>query len=160
MRRWLPALIVLIIIARFSSQPFAEQDLRPEIARYGLLVQAVQKLPPVRFSYDGQAVDSRLDPAGFIQFWLRKGAHIFIYGLLGLVLAYGLKTKGMEGFRRWLAAAVLVLVIAIFDEWNQQSVPGRTGREADVLLDMAGFLFLAMAWKICRLPLRLIRKRT
>ncbi len=73
----------------------------------------------MRFSYDGQVVNSRLDPADFIQFWLRKGAHIFIYGLLGLALANALKAKGLEGFRRWLTAGALVLVVAAFDEWNQ-----------------------------------------
>ncbi|MCL6612426.1 MAG: VanZ family protein [Peptococcaceae bacterium] len=159
MRRWLSVLVVLLIIARFSSQPFAGQDLRPEIERRGRLVQAVREMPPVRFSYDGQAVDSRLDPADFVQFWLRKGAHIFIYGLLGLALAGALKARGLKGFGRWAAAAALVAAVAVLDEWNQQSVPGRTGRAADVFLDLAGFLFLGLAREACRLPLRLIRKK-
>jgi hypothetical protein len=61
-----------------SSQPFAEQDLRPEIGRHTCLVEKVRELPPVSFSYSGQLVDNRRAPVDFIQFWLRKGTHVVI----------------------------------------------------------------------------------
>ncbi|WP_073167016.1 hypothetical protein [Desulfofundulus australicus] len=43
-------------------------------------MEKVRELPPVSFSYSGQLVDNRRAPADFIQFWLRKGAHVVIYG--------------------------------------------------------------------------------
>lgn len=67
MRRWLLVLVVLLTIARFSSQPFAGQDLRPEIERRGRLVQAVREMPPVRFSYDGQALIAPADRIWYIE---------------------------------------------------------------------------------------------
>jgi hypothetical protein len=74
----------------FFQPAFAEQDLRPEIGRHTSLVERVRELPPVSFSYGGQPVDSRRAPADFIQFWLRKGAHVLLYGALGMVLAAAL----------------------------------------------------------------------
>lgn len=145
----------LLIIAHFSSQPFADQDLRAEIAQRQRLVQVVQKLPPVRFSYDGQEVDSRRAPVDFIQFWLRKGAHIFLYGFLGLVITYALKAGGIKGVKSWLLAGGLLLLAALLDERNQLRIPGRTGRPADVFLDLSGYVFFALVWQMCKLPLRL-----
>ncbi len=155
------SLIVLVCLAavmHFSSQPFAEQDLRPELERHGRLMQVIRKLPPVHLSYDGQVVDSRQDPAGFIQFWLRKGAHIVLYGVLGLALSGALGMARPKGVRRWLVAGMLVALAASLDEWHQLSVPGRTGRAADVLLDLAGFLFLASGAGLFRLVVGTKRK--
>jgi VanZ family protein len=138
--RWLLVGTCLLAIAYFSSQPFAEQDLRPEIRRHAGLVERVRELPPVSFSYSGQMVDSRRAPADFIQFWLRKGAHVVIYGALGLSLAaalYGLNRK------RWFLAGVILVLVAALDEWHQTFVPGRTGRAVDVLVDLAGYAVLA-----------------
>ncbi|MGO0121839.1 glycosyltransferase [Desulfothermobacter acidiphilus] len=60
---WLLAIACLAAIAYFSNQPFAEQDLRPEIERHPGLMERVRELPPVSFSYSGQPVDSRRAPA-------------------------------------------------------------------------------------------------
>ncbi|AEG15622.1 hypothetical protein Desku_2068 [Desulfofundulus kuznetsovii DSM 6115] len=89
--RWLLVGACLLAITYFSSQPFAEQDLRPEIGRHAGLVERVRELPPVSFSYSGQLVDNRRAPVDFIQFWLRKGTHVVIYEALGLSLAAALE---------------------------------------------------------------------
>ncbi|SHJ68451.1 VanZ family protein [Desulfofundulus thermosubterraneus] len=130
----------LLAIAYFSGQSFAEQDLRPEIWRHTGLVEKVRELPPVSFSYSGQLVDNRLAPADFIQFWLRKGAHVVIYGALGLSLAAALERVNK---RRWFLAGMILVLVAALDEWHQTFVPGRTGRAVDVLVDLAGFVVLA-----------------
>ncbi|WP_334110906.1 VanZ family protein [Thermodesulfitimonas autotrophica] len=144
---WLAVLLMAALIAHFSNQPFADQDLRPELSRRAWLMQRVRTLPAARFSYDGQQVDSRRDPAGFVQFWVRKGAHVFFYSLLGLLLAQALAASGLRGGARWLGAAGLLLVVAAGDEHHQLAVPGRTGRLLDVLIDLAGFGLLAgIAW--------------
>ncbi|MGB9826428.1 MAG: VanZ family protein [Desulfofundulus sp.] len=141
--RWLLVGTCLLAIAYFSSQPFAEQDLRPEIWRHAGLVKRVRELPPVSFSYSGQLVDNRRAPADFIQFWLRKGAHVVIYGALGLSLAAALDGAGSGGRRRWVLAGVILVLVAALDEWHQTLVPGRTGRAVDVLVDLAGYTVLA-----------------
>lgn len=138
--RWLLVLLCFSVIAYFSGQPFAEQDLRPEIRRHPGVVEKVRELPPVRFSYSGQPVDNRRAPADFVQFWLRKGAHVVIYGALGLLLAAAL---GGMGKKRWFLAGMILILVAALDEWRQTFVPGRTGRVVDVLVDLAGFVLLA-----------------
>ncbi|WP_165613302.1 VanZ family protein [Desulfofundulus thermosubterraneus] len=151
--RWLLVGACLLVIAYFSSQPFAEQDLRPEIRPYAGLVERVRELPPVSFSYSGQPVDSRRAPADFIQFWLRKGAHVVIYGALGLSLAAALGGTGSGGRRHWMLAGVIVVLVAALDEWHQTFVPGRTGRALDVLVDLAGFVVLAFLPETHLIPL-------
>lgn len=154
--RWLPVLLWLAVIAYFSNQPFAEQDLRPEISQHKWLIGKVYEIPPVRFSYDGQPVDSRGDPAGFIQFWVRKGAHVLAYGVLGLLLVAALGAAGFGGAGMWLLTAAVLVVVAALDEQHQLGVPGRTGRVLDVLVDLAGFglvAFLAWLAKLAGKPL-------
>jgi VanZ family protein len=134
---WLLVFVVFSLILYFSNQPFKAQDLRPILEKHQRLLQVVQRFPYVSFAYDAEFIDSKADPAGFIQFGLRKGMHVFLYGLLGLTLMVAL--NGRDKKRPWLAVLVLLLVAAC-DEWHQLSVPGRTGRLLDVLLDFGGFL--------------------
>ncbi|WP_072871673.1 hypothetical protein [Desulfofundulus thermosubterraneus] len=65
-------------------------------------MEKVRELPLVSFSYGGQPVDNRLAPADFIQFWLRKGAHVLLYGALGMAMAAALGGTGSGGRRRWM----------------------------------------------------------
>lgn len=150
--RWALVLLLLGLITFFSNQPFAEQDLRPRIARHPQLVQKVQNLPPVSFSFGGQPVDSHHDPAGFVQFWLRKGAHVAVYGALGLALAAALGALGVSSARRWALALLVLALVAALDEWHQTSVPGRTGRALDVLVDLGGICALRPCRLACLAP--------
>ncbi len=84
----------------------------------------------------------------FIQLFLRKGAHMVVYGLFGLIAAFSLGSKGLW---RWVGAGFLVALVAVLDEWHQTSVPGRTGCALDVLVDTAGFLLFAAVAGVCRL---------
>jgi len=70
-------------IAYFSNQPFSKQDLAPVLQRYPRLVQAVMALPEVQFRYAGTVFSNRRDPVRFLQFVLRKAAHLFLYGMYG-----------------------------------------------------------------------------
>ena len=67
-----------------------------------------------------------------------------VYGLLGMALAGALGAAGLKGAGRWVNAGMLVFLVAVFDELNQMSVPGRTGRPLDILADMAGFFLFAV----------------
>ena len=132
-----------LCIAYVSNQPFAEQDLQPRIEHHTGLVERVRELPPVSFSYNGQQVDNRRDPVDFLQFWLRKGAHVILYGVLGVALAAALSGAGFGGRRHWALAGLLVVLVGALDEWHQTFVPGRTGRAVDVLVDLAGYAVMA-----------------
>lgn len=141
--RWLFVLLCLAAIAHFSNQAFQTQDLRPEIRKHKTLVSEVRKLPEVRFTYSEKPTDNRSDPVDFIHFFIRKGAHVTVYGLLGISLAVALWGIGLHDKRRWLLAGVLLVAVASLDEWHQTLVGDRTGMAKDVLLDFCGFLIVA-----------------
>ncbi len=139
-RLWLPVVFWLAVIAHFSNQPFSKQDLAPLLQRYPRVVQAVAVLPEVQFRYAGTVFNNRRDPVRFLQFCLRKAAHLFLYGMYGLSLLRALGGSGLIGARGFVVAAVLVVLVAALDEHNQARIAGRSGRPEDVALDFAGFL--------------------
>jgi len=144
---WLPVLFWLAVIAHFSGQPFSKQDLAPVLQRYPRLVQAVTALPEVQFRYAGSVLNNRRDPVRFLQFILRKAAHLFLYGMYGLSLMRALAGSGLIGARGFGLAAILVVLVAMLDEHNQARIAGRSGRPEDVALDFAGFLlFCSVIW--------------
>ena len=75
----------------------------------------------------------------FIEFLLRKGAHIVTFGSLAFA-AYIL-------FRRIGVAFILTVALAIADEYHQSLTGGRTPTIHDVILDSFGAaLVLAIIW--------------
>ena len=74
-------------------------------------------------------------------FFIRKGGHVFGYGLLSILLfrAWRETLPSMEDLNwtlRWATIAVLgTAVVASLDEWHQSYLPSRTGTPWDVLLD-------------------------
>ena len=84
-----------------------------------------------------------LDPLRFEQwhFLIRKGGHIFGYGLLSILLfrawRESLRLPGAANWTlRWASLAVLgTAVVASLDEWHQSFNPLRTGSVRDVILD-------------------------
>ncbi len=76
-----------------------------------------------------------------LHFYLRKGGHVFGYGMLSILLfrAWRETLPAMDGAKwalRWAALAVFgTAVVASLDEWHQSYIPSRTGTPWDVLLD-------------------------
>jgi VanZ family protein len=85
----------------------------------------------------------RMDLAHFehLHFYLRKGGHVFGYGLLSFLLFRAWRetlpiANGAKWTLRWATLAVLgTAVVASLDEWHQSFIPSRTGTARDVLLD-------------------------
>lgn len=74
----------------------------------------------------------------FVTIFVRKAAHIFMYSVLGLLLAnllsdFKLRHKAVVGYSLLVAA-----VYASFDEVNQYFVGGRTSSPWDVVIDVIG----------------------
>ncbi|MEO7965056.1 MAG: VanZ family protein [Gemmatimonadaceae bacterium] len=68
-----------------------------------------------------------------------KFVHAFLYGTLGfLCWRSGLLEPTTEGTRRLIVLWALIALFAVFDEWHQQFIPGRSTDVADWLADMAG----------------------
>lgn len=84
-----------------------------------------------------------LDPERFeyVHFYLRKGGHVFGYGLLSILLFRAWRetlpvASGVRWTFRWANIAVLgTAFVASLDEWHQSFIPSRTGTVHDVVLD-------------------------
>jgi VanZ family protein len=76
-----------------------------------------------------------------IHFYLRKGGHVFGYGLLSILLFRAWRetlpaVSAGKWALRWANLAVLgTALVASLDEWHQSYIPSRTGRWQDVVLD-------------------------
>lgn len=73
--------------------------------------------------------------------YLRKGGHVFGYGLLSILLFRAFREtlpsiRHLNWTLRWASIAVLgTAFVASLDEWHQSFNPLRTGRWQDVVLD-------------------------
>lgn len=68
---------------------------------------------------------------------VRKGAHLFVYTLLGAVsfaAFFPLRKKGL----RYIMSVCFAFLYACTDELHQELVPDRTGKISDVLIDTFG----------------------
>ena len=93
-----------------------------------------------------------------IHFYMRKGGHVFGYGLLSILFfrAWRETLPALGNPRwtfRWANIAVLgTALVASLDEWHQSFIPSRTGTPKDVLLDSCAaiaaqiLVFLWMQW--------------
>ena len=76
-----------------------------------------------------------------LHFYLRKGGHVFGYGLLSILLfrAWRETLPSIEHLKwtfRWASIAILgTAMVASLDEWHQSFLPSRTGAVHDVVLD-------------------------
>jgi VanZ family protein len=107
-----------------------------------------------------------LDPIQFVRwhFYIRKGGHVFGYGLLSILLFRAWRetlpaTTAAPWTLRWANIAVLgTALVASLDEWHQSFIPTRTGRRQDVVLDTVagiGAQLLVFVW----IASRSVRKR-
>lgn len=92
-----------------------------------------------------------------IHFFIRKGGHVFGYGLLCFLLFRAwretLPTFPQRSWTfRWASLAVLgTALVASLDEWHQSFIPSRTGRWQDVVLDTSAGIavqVLVFFWSI------------
>lgn len=75
---------------------------------------------------------------------LRKGAHMFVFGVLTLLVWRALRRHGFNNTATLAASIVISLAYAFTDEYHQTFVPGRTGTLYDIGFDLAG-IFIAAA---------------
>lgn len=86
---------------------------------------------------------------GWINYFLRRGAHLTIYFCmsLGLALAFQWQKK----MAPWIPAMVFGVVFAVSDELHQFYTGNRTASPGDVLLDSVGLAAgCAAAWFLRR----------
>jgi VanZ family protein len=69
---------------------------------------------------------------------LRQVAHMAVYAVLTLLLAWAMSGSRPTSARTALAAGVLALLYGVTDEWHQTMVPTRHGRPEDLIWDGLG----------------------
>lgn len=138
--RWLPAILVMIIIFLFSSQPYQAQNLKPEIEGNFITNSLAEQLSGVNFDYAGKEVSVHtLGKAGFVEFFIRKGAHFTIFGLLGFMLVYAFHARWPRSpLKGYLLAVLISFLFACSDEFHQSLTPDRTPLFQDVMIDTVG----------------------
>lgn len=122
-RAWLAVALWTFLVWRLSADPFSATT----TSRF--LVPLLEWLFP------------ELDRQGFLMlhFLVRKGAHLFIYAVLGaLALRAWRVTGGLPAWGQAVAALLLVVGTASADELGQSASRFRTGSPTDVAIDTAG----------------------
>ena len=114
------------------SSSYAPKPFRPvmrfmAIVGWCALIFAASHRPNLRVSDDD-----------LIDFVLRKAAHMFVYGVLLVLIVRALEGVGADSVRAIAAAWCATLAWAISDEWHQTFVVGRAGQGSDVAIDMIG----------------------
>lgn len=69
---------------------------------------------------------------------VRKGAHFFVYFVLGILIISFLREFGIISYKMMLFAVFLAFLYACSDEVHQLFVPRRSGQFMDVVIDTAG----------------------
>jgi VanZ family protein len=124
LKTWIAAALWLIVIAIESSS-------------LGAASNTSRILYPLFHYLFGMEI-SRFE---YLHFFLRKGGHVFGYGLLSILFFRAwrvtLPTAGPATWAiRWTGIAVVATaIVASLDEWHQSFNPLRTGTAKDVALD-------------------------
>jgi len=129
---FLPAVLVMVLIFRFSAQNGTESaKLSLKVSRY--VVSGTEHWFGIRFTEEQleQAVDQ-------IHYYVRKCAHMGIYFILAVSVAFPLYVYGVRGIWLMLAAGLICIGYAGFDEYHQSFVAGRGPSVKDVAIDSAG----------------------
>jgi VanZ family protein len=124
LKAWIAAILWLIVITIESSSLGSSNNTSRIL--YPLL-HFLFGMDPFRFEH--------------VHFFIRKGGHVFGYGLLSLLLYRAwretLRLPGSANWTlRWANLAVLgTMLVASLDEYHQSFNPERTGSVRDVILD-------------------------
>jgi VanZ family protein len=150
---WFPVLIWMGMIFYASSQPYEKQDLRPAISEHTNLEIVEALFSSVVIFYAGEEISiNKLGSAQFIEFFIRKASHFFVYLGLGFLLYRALSVNFLNIRLTFLTAWILTILYAVSDEIHQGFTPNRSPHIEDVMIDTAGGLIgILLAWLIYRI---------
>ena len=145
MKKLLIFAILFAVLFISSGQTYEEQTLIPTLEKYLPSQPFKGILSHLQIPYWGIQVS--IEERGyyqFVEFLLRKGAHVVMFGLIALAVLNLLPKP-----RVWLTF-LITGVIAISDEFHQSLTGGRTPTWADVLLDLFGAALALLVYKLYR----------
>ncbi|MFD3446587.1 VanZ family protein [Microbacteriaceae bacterium 4G12] len=141
MMGWLPVLLVIGVIFYSSSQPYKKQDMRSSIVQHVNPETVKQMFSWVHFHYGHSEISIAHDGVGgFLEFFIRKGAHFCVFFTLGFLACRAFFYSGISRRNAFLFPLLLVASYASFDEIHQWFTGDRTPLWQDSLLDTIGGL--------------------
>lgn len=155
---WLLPLGWMGIIFYSSAQPYQNQDIRPLLGDFLDLSLLKPILAGISFSYNGSEVSvAAQGVAGFLEFFIRKGAHVGVYFVLCCFFYLAVRKSASFRMRTSLAISFFgTVAYAITDEIHQSFTSNRTPYSGDIVLDsvgalaVVGCLWLFHQWKMPR----------
>ncbi len=137
---WLLVIMWMAMIFNLSGKPAAVSN-EMSTGVTAMVIKVIERLAP--------GVD--IDVAGFNQV-VRKGAHLFVYLILGILVLNGFRSSGVHKIKGVYWALLICVLYAISDEIHQVFVPGRGGQLRDVIIDSVGAVIgigaYARLWRI------------
>lgn len=126
------------IIYWFSSQPYQKQDIRPLLGEYDLL-WVERWFSWVSFTYSKSviSIESRGLEA-FVEFIIRKSAHVFVFFVLALLVFRLLKLLSLKLHWQTILSLIVIVIFAVSDEYRHLLDPNRSGLVEDVMVDIVG----------------------
>lgn len=135
------AFIVMAVLYYSSSMSYEDQTVQPLLHQWLENEPLRGLLERVEFTYAGSEISVQSNGyIGFIEFFIRKGAHFVSYFFLGLFWFLGLRNRVDNLYLVALLSMMLSIGYASFDELRQSFHPNRTALMEDVILDSAGAL--------------------
>ncbi len=136
---WLPVFLWAGMIFYSSSQPYENQDIKPFLNDNIPVQWAGDVFGVVKFNYAGEEISvDALGEARFVEFFIRKGAHVSVYSILAILLIRAL----YRSYGRLLLSIGLSLLLSVLyagsDEIHQGFTPNRSPHLEDVFLDVFG----------------------
>jgi VanZ family protein len=145
--RWKSSKLIVIVIVLLwmgmifilSSQPYQSQDLKPWLQSVLSFERIPRYLYHIQLKYGGHLISIKtLGLSGFVEFFIRKSAHVTEYAILGVLMFQSLRMI----FPRFMGISIISISLcylyAVTDEYHQSFVADRTPLFADVLLDTGG----------------------
>ncbi|HDK7137988.1 teicoplanin resistance protein VanZ [Clostridium botulinum] len=119
---FIPSFIWMVIIFIFSNQPGESSDKNNFFVADALTKGKIDLFKHIDYN--------------FLNFLIRKAAHITEYFILFMLLYYAFKKTFYKNLK--IKAAIITILYACTDEFHQLFIPGREGKVRDVLIDSIG----------------------
>jgi VanZ family protein len=127
------------LIFTFSSQPYESQNLQPWLKTVLSYKQIERYFSHVELKYGGHMISiEALGMTGFVEFFIRKSAHMTEYAVLSVLIFQSLRMLLPRVWGVSLISISLSYLYAATDEYHQSFIVDRTPLFADVLLDTGG----------------------
>lgn len=139
---WLLPISWMGVIFYASAQPYEKQDIKPMMAKWIDVSFLEPYLSWIHFTYHHKEISVQsLGIEQFIEFLIRKGAHVTVFFILMFLFYCALlKTTRLALAPRLCVAFLLTVAYAVVDEYHQSFTPNRTAYFGDVIIDSIGAL--------------------